>query len=78
MVARLGSGWFHRIVLRVMRAVSSCSYIFTTEDGAFPYAAQQGMAQQFGPHAKSATLKSGHSPFLSMPGELVKAIESVL
>lgn len=55
-----------------------CSYIFTELDGGIPFPAQQGMAQLLGPGAKSATLKSGHCPFLSMPGDLIKAIESVL
>lgn len=55
-----------------------CAYLFTTEDNALPYPAQQGMAQQLGPGAKTAAVKAGHSPFLSVPLELVKAIESVL
>lgn len=54
-----------------------CSYIFTTEDGALPYPVQQAMAQQLGPEAKTASVKASHCPFLSMPDELVKAVESV-
>lgn len=55
-----------------------CSYIFTIDDNALPYPAQQAMAQQLGPKAKTAAVKAGHSPFLSVPDELVKAVEQVL
>ncbi|KAH8788139.1 Alpha/beta hydrolase fold-1 [Diaporthe sp. PMI_573] len=54
-----------------------CSYIFHTEDNALPLAYQQGMAQLLGPDAKTATLKAGHSSFLSIPDQLVKVIESM-
>ncbi|CAN8106219.1 unnamed protein product [Discula destructiva] len=56
----------------------SCAYIHTAEDGALPYPIQQQMVQQLGPDAKTAVLKAGHSPYLSMPDELIKAIGSVL
>lgn len=56
----------------------ACSYIFTADDGAIPLAVQQGLAQQLGPEAKTASLKANHSPHVSMPEELVKAIESVI
>lgn len=55
-----------------------CSYILHTEDNALPLAHQQGMAQLLGPEAKTATLKAGHCSFLSIPDQLVKAIESVI
>ncbi|POS75133.1 hypothetical protein DHEL01_v206467 [Diaporthe helianthi] len=55
-----------------------CSYIFHTEDNALPLAYQQGMAQMLGPDAKTATLKAGHCSFLSIPNQLVKAIESTI
>ncbi len=54
-----------------------CSYIFTSDDNALPLVFQQGMAQQLGPEPRTATLKSGHCPFLSMPDELLKALETV-
>lgn len=56
----------------------ACSYIFTVNDGAIPLPVQQGLAQQLGPEAKTASLKSNHSPHVSMPEDLVKAIESVI
>ncbi|PSR98983.1 Alpha/Beta hydrolase protein [Coniella lustricola] len=55
-----------------------CAYIHTSDDGALPLPVQQAMAPQLGAHAKSATLKAGHCPHLSVPDDLVKAIESVL
>lgn len=55
-----------------------CSYIHTINDGALPFPVQQGLAQQLGPDAKTASLSSNHSPHVSMPEELVKAIESVI
>jgi hypothetical protein len=55
-----------------------CSYVFTADDNALPLMYQQGMSQQLGPEPRTATLKSGHCPFLSMPDELLKAFKSVL
>ncbi|KAF3760851.1 alpha/beta-hydrolase [Cryphonectria parasitica EP155] len=55
-----------------------CAYVYTSEDHALPLPVQQGMSSQLGPEAKTATLKAGHCPFLSMPDGLVKAVESVL
>lgn len=55
-----------------------CSYIFHTEDNALPLAHQQGMAQLLGPDAKTAMLNAGHCSFLSIPDDLVKAIESMI
>ncbi|KAK0649941.1 Alpha/beta hydrolase fold-1 [Cercophora newfieldiana] len=55
-----------------------CSYLFCTEDNALPLAYQQGMAQQLGPENRTANLKSGHCPFLSVPDQLLKAFEDVI
>ncbi|EGZ75871.1 alpha/beta-hydrolase [Neurospora tetrasperma FGSC 2509] len=52
-----------------------CAYIFCTEDNALPFVVQQEMAAQLGPEAKAATLESGHCPFLSIPEQLVDAIQ---
>ncbi|EAA28807.1 alpha/beta-hydrolase [Neurospora crassa] len=52
-----------------------CAYIFCAKDHALPLAAQQKMAAQLGPEAKAVTLESGHCPFLSMPEQLVDAIQ---
>lgn len=54
-----------------------CSYIFCSEDNALPLPFQQGMVQQLGPAPRTATLNSGHCPFLSMPDGLLKALETV-
>lgn len=54
------------------------AYIFTTLDGALPFPVQQNMAKQLGPQSKTASLDANHCPFLSIPDQLVKAIESVL
>lgn len=54
-----------------------CSYIFCTNDNALPLPYQQGMAQQLGPEPRTASLPSGHCPFLSMPDDLLTAFESV-
>lgn len=56
----------------------ACSYIFTEKDGAIPLAVQQSLAERLGPAAKTASLPANHSPHISMPEELVKAIESVI
>ena len=55
-----------------------CSYILCSDDNALPMPFQQGMVQQLGPEPRTATLKSGHCPFLSMPDDLLKALETVL
>lgn len=55
-----------------------CSYIFTVNDGALPLSVQKGLAEQLGPEAKTASLNSDHAPHVSMPEELVKAIEAVI
>ncbi|KAI1390483.1 alpha/beta-hydrolase [Hypoxylon trugodes] len=51
-----------------------CGYIFCSEDKILPPQIQQDMAAQLGPEPVTTTLKSGHSPFLSVPDELVAAI----
>ncbi|KAI1204593.1 alpha/beta-hydrolase [Annulohypoxylon truncatum] len=54
-----------------------CAYIFCGEDKALPMQVQQEMARQLGPESTTVTVKSGHSPFLSVPDELVAAIAEV-
>ncbi|KUI72515.1 Pyrethroid hydrolase [Cytospora mali] len=55
-----------------------CAYIFAEDDGAIHYPVQQKMAAQLGPNALTVTLKSSHSPFLSMPKELLAAVEKIV
>jgi len=55
-----------------------CSYIHTEKDNALPLPYQHGMVQQLGPEPRVATLQSGHCPHLSMPEELLKALEVVI
>ncbi|ROV92371.1 hypothetical protein VMCG_09112 [Cytospora schulzeri] len=55
-----------------------CAYIFTEYDGALSYELQQQMASQLGPNALTVTLKAGHCPFLSMPNELLAAVEKIV
>ncbi|KAI0879880.1 alpha/beta-hydrolase [Annulohypoxylon maeteangense] len=55
-----------------------CAYIFCDDDKALPMQVQREMATQFlGPDPITVNLKAGHSPFLSMPDELVAAIAKV-
>ncbi|KAI0100450.1 alpha/beta-hydrolase [Hypoxylon sp. NC0597] len=54
-----------------------CGYIFCSEDNALPLRIQQDMAAQLGSEPITATVKAGHSPFLSVPDELVAAIAEV-
>ncbi|KAI1454200.1 alpha/beta-hydrolase [Annulohypoxylon moriforme] len=54
-----------------------CAYIFCVEDRALPMRIQQDMATQLGPEPVTVNLKAGHSPFLSVPDELVAAIAEV-
>ncbi|KAH6664781.1 Alpha/beta hydrolase fold-1 [Plectosphaerella plurivora] len=55
----------------------SVGYIFAEDDQAIPLAAQQGMATQFPAGSFTASLKSSHSPFLSMPKALGDIIEKI-
>ena len=55
-----------------------CAYIFTEDDGALPYPLQQQLATQLGPNAPTASLKANHSPFLSVPKELLEAVEKLV
>ncbi|PVH95968.1 alpha/beta-hydrolase [Periconia macrospinosa] len=50
-------------------------YIFAEDDQAIPLAVQQGMAAQFPEGSWTASLKSSHSPFLSMPERLGQVLE---
>ncbi|KAI2470782.1 alpha/beta-hydrolase [Annulohypoxylon bovei var. microspora] len=54
-----------------------CAYIFCGEDKALHLQNQRDMAAQLGPEAITATVNAGHSPFLSVPDELVAAIAEV-
>lgn len=49
-------------------------FFFTEQDQAIPIASQQGMAAQFPSGYVSYTMNSSHSPFLSMPDEVVTGI----
>ncbi|EHA57766.1 hypothetical protein MGG_13101 [Pyricularia oryzae 70-15] len=54
-----------------------CGFVFCSEDNAVPLPIQQQMAAQLGPDAITATVKAGHCPFVSIPHELLDAVESV-
>jgi pimeloyl-ACP methyl ester carboxylesterase len=56
----------------------NCGYIFCTDDNALPYPLQQQMAAQLGPDANTVAIKAGHCPFLSIPDELVKAVDTIV
>ncbi|KAG8169188.1 hypothetical protein KVR01_001937 [Diaporthe batatas] len=55
-----------------------CAYILTEDDGALPYALQQQMAAQLSPEEPKILIKANHSPYLSVPAELLTAIEKIL
>ncbi|KAL8399813.1 hypothetical protein RB594_000288 [Gaeumannomyces avenae] len=48
----------------------SVGYIFTTKDVCVPYPVQQAMFSQFPAGSFTATMETGHSPFLNKPKEL--------
>ncbi|KAL8302442.1 hypothetical protein RB593_000947 [Gaeumannomyces tritici] len=48
----------------------SVGYIFTTKDACVPYPVQQAMFSQFPAGSFTATMETGHSPFLNKPKEL--------
>lgn len=50
-------------------------FIHTEDDQAIPLAIQKQMAAQFPADSFVATLKSSHSPFLSMPDKLAEVLE---
>ncbi|KAF4926901.1 Methylesterase 1 [Colletotrichum viniferum] len=50
-------------------------FFFCTEDKAIPLAIQEGMAQQLGPNGFTYSVKASHSPFLSVPKEVVEGLE---
>ncbi|TLD10677.1 hypothetical protein PgNI_06669 [Pyricularia grisea] len=54
-----------------------CGFVFCSEDNAVPLPIQQQMAAQLGPECITATVKAGHCPFISVPQQLLDAIESV-
>lgn len=49
-------------------------FFFTEQDQAIPLATQQTMASQFPAGYVSYTMNSSHSPFLSMPEEVVTGV----
>lgn len=55
-----------------------CAYIYAKQDGAIPYSLQQQMAAQLGPDALTVAVDSNHCPFLSVPQELLAAVEKIL
>lgn len=55
-----------------------CAYIFTEDDGALPYALQQQMAAQLDPEAPKILIKANHCPYLSVPTELMAAVEKIV
>lgn len=55
-----------------------CAYIFTEDDGALPYALQQQMAAQLKPEEPKILIKANHCPFLSVPAELLAAVEKIV
>lgn len=54
-----------------------CAYIFTKQDGALPFPLQQKMAQQLGPDPVTVELDANHCPFLSMPEQLLSAVDKI-
>lgn len=56
----------------------SCAYIYTEDDGALPYPLQQQMAAQLDPEAPKILIKANHCPFLSVPAELLAAVEKIV
>ncbi|KAK3356670.1 hypothetical protein B0T25DRAFT_589210 [Lasiosphaeria hispida] len=54
-----------------------CAYIVCEDDRALPPQHQRGMALLLGPEPRAASAKSGHRPFLSVPKELLRALEKV-
>lgn len=55
-----------------------CAYIFTKQDGALPYPLQQQLASQLGPDALTVAVDSNHCPFLSVPEELLAAVDKIV
>ncbi|KAK2615730.1 hypothetical protein N8I77_002464 [Diaporthe amygdali] len=56
----------------------SCAYIYTEDDGALPYPLQQQMAAQLDPEAPKILIKANHCPYLSVPKELLAAVETIV
>ncbi|KAF5696148.1 signal peptide protein [Fusarium mundagurra] len=52
-----------------------CFFLFCDEDRAVPLGIQQNLASMLGPDSGSFHVKSSHSPFLSMPTELIEGLE---
>ncbi|KAL0938486.1 uncharacterized protein CTRU02_205096 [Colletotrichum truncatum] len=50
-------------------------YFFCEDDKAIPHAIQQNMATLLGPNGFTYTTKASHSPFLSVPNEVVSGLE---
>lgn len=54
-----------------------CGYIFCSEDRGLPLPIQQQMAAHLGPNSATTSLRSGHCPHLSMPDQLVQAVQLI-
>lgn len=72
-------------IMPISQASYTCypiSYIYCALDRALPYSAQQDMvadvSEKYGLTISTDTLLAGHSPYLSMPGELLTAVENQL
>ncbi|KAK3950599.1 Alpha/Beta hydrolase protein [Pseudoneurospora amorphoporcata] len=55
-----------------------CSYIYCERDNAICMSDQRAMRDRLGPDAKEVSIDSGHCPYLSMPKDLLRAIEELL
>lgn len=53
-------------------------FIYTEDDQAIPVSIQKNMAVQFPAGSFTATLKSSHSPFLSMPGKVAEVMQQAV
>lgn len=52
-----------------------CMYIYCEKDKAIPLPVQQGIARSMGSDITTFNIAASHSPFLSMPENLVEGIE---
>lgn len=55
-----------------------CAYIVTKQDGSLPAALQEAMASQLGPNGLIVNVEANHCPFLSVPEELLAAVEKIV
>lgn len=54
-----------------------CAYIFTNQDGCLPLPLQEKMASQLGPDGLTVGVDANHCPFLSVPCELLEAVQKI-